>query len=574
MGSGYSRRADWLFWDSVGESGGKAGGFKLEDPSNGDWPTIRYRRKRGPTAILVAVSYGIQAPDYPGRAELVGGMLPVLKAARRPLAPELERFGLDRDGWHHLDVLENRLVRHGHFEHLGREKIRDAIQEGALRYREVAADQRTPARQFAAEVLDAMAQEPMRRTVYLGVEHLRLPHGTVVGDVRFVELSNDPDLTEAFARFGDSAPELVCEVEVIAGTDDLLRERARDTAETALGLIRQQNLFGFNVKIYLDQIIYGLDGRYIWRDGTTIARAGWWRHKPHPTPMDLAHPNGTEWRAKLAELAELYSAVAPGLRPHVDTCIDWLDVAALSDRWRIIIPAIFSGMEALLVPETIGLKAEVVTVRSVAVHVADGHGFFDPGEIIAAYQLRSDLIHGNPTPEILDKDATDFADFRRLWAFRVLCDYLALAKSIGATKVRDIVPYLDDGKCNDVCVWLEQHGGSAVVAQYRKVASGGPTSPNRTPSREVRATVILASRRPAAAQRRSPRRGPVPPRTPHSVAGCGPRPRGIRRASPRLRDTRTIDLDYSSYHKRFLPRFGLPTMTVPEARRMPPTAVR
>ena len=87
----------------------------------------------------------------------------------------------------------------------------------------------------------------------------------------------------------------------------------------------------------------------------------------------------------------------------MDTCIDWLDVAALSDRWRIIIPAIFSGMEALLVPETIGLKAEIVTVRSVAVHAALDHGFFDPGEIMAAYRLRSDLIHGTPTSEILRK---------------------------------------------------------------------------------------------------------------------------------------------------------------------------
>jgi hypothetical protein len=303
-------------------------------------------------------------------------------------------------------------------------------------------------------------------------------HGTVVGDVRFLELCNDPDLAEAFAQFGDSAPELVCEVEVTARTDDLLRERARDTAETALGLIRQQNLFGLNVKIYLDQIIYGLDGRYTWRDGTTIARAGWWRHKPHPIPMDLAHPNAKEWRAKLAEL---HSAVASGLRSHVDTCINWLDVAALSDRWRIIILAIFSGMETLLVPETVGLKAEIVTVRSVAVHVAAGHEFFDPGEIIAAYRVRSDLIHGNPTPEILDKDAADFADFRRLWAFRVLCDYLVLANSIGATKVRDIVSYLDDGKCHEVCEWLEQHGGSAVVAEYRKMSPGRPTSPSGTP---------------------------------------------------------------------------------------------
>jgi hypothetical protein len=267
------------------------------------------------------------------------------------------------------------------------------------------------------------------------------------------------------------APALVCEVQAAAGTADRLRERARDTAETALALIRQQNLFGFSAKIYLDQVTYGLDGTWTWQDGTTTARAGWWRHKPRPIPMDLAHPNGQEWRGKLQELSDLYSALGPGLRPRVDTCIDWLDVSAISDRWRIIIPALFSAMEAILVPETTGLKAEVVTVRSVAVHVALGNAFFDPGEIMAAYRLRSDLIHGDPTPEVLDKDATDFAEFRRLWAFRVLCDYLQLANSIGAQDVREIVSHLDAGKCRDVCRWLEEHGAGVVVAQYRKVVA-------------------------------------------------------------------------------------------------------
>ncbi len=122
-----------------------------------------------------------------------------------------------------------------------------------------------------------------------------------------------------------------------------------------------------------------------------------------------------------------------------------------------------------LVPETTGLKAEVVTVRSVAVHAALGHGFFDPGEIMTAYLLRSDLVNGTPTPEILEGDAVDFADDRRLWAFRVLSDYLELVQAIGATTIRDIVSYLDKGKCNDVCAWLEDHGGSEMVAEYRKV---------------------------------------------------------------------------------------------------------
>jgi hypothetical protein len=210
-------------------------------------------------------------------------------------------------------------------------------------------------------------------------------------------------------------------------------------------------------------VLYGFDGTWTWREGSTTGRAGWWRENPAPFSMELAHPNGEDWRARLAKLSELYSSVAPDLRQRVDTCIEWLDVAALSNRWRIIIPAIFSGMEALLVPETMGLKAEVVTVRSAAVHVALEHGFFDPGEIMMAYSVRSDLVHGSPTQEYFEEEVTAFAESRRHWAFRVLCDYLELANVVGATTVDDIVSHLDRGACNDVCRWLEKYGGSKIV---------------------------------------------------------------------------------------------------------------
>ena len=88
-------------------------------------------------------------------------------------------------------------------------------------------------------------------------------------------------------------------------------------------------------------------------------------------------------------------------------CLEWLEVAARSDRWPIIIPAIFSAMEAILVPARSGLKAGVVTVRTAAVHLAAGQGFFDPGNSVAGYTLRNDLVHGSPTPDVLDEEATD-----------------------------------------------------------------------------------------------------------------------------------------------------------------------
>src|SRR5260370_37454116 len=171
----------------------------------------------------------------------------------------------------------------------------------------------------------------MRRTFYLGVQHLKLPHGTTVGGVRFLRLSEDDVLAESFAWFRDSMPELVCEVEAIGGTDGLLLERARKTAERALALVRQQMLFGFLSKIYLDQVMFGLDGKYTWREGSDVVRAGRWRD-PAPIPMDRTGPTTSDRRTTLDGLSADYRAVAPALRERVGACDDWLYAAAPSDR--------------------------------------------------------------------------------------------------------------------------------------------------------------------------------------------------------------------------------------------------
>jgi hypothetical protein len=328
-------------------------------------------------------------------------------------------------------------------------------------------------KEFAAEVLDGLAREPMRRTLCLGVQHLKLPHGTTVGNARFLLLSEDEALARSFARFGDAAPEMVCEVEAVGGTEDLLRDRARLAAEGALALVRQQVLFGGMNKIYLDQVIFGLDGTYTWREGAGYAGAGWWR-LTQPIPRDYTTGSHSDWLAKLDGLSADYRAVAPGLGERIDTCVGWLDVAARSDRWRIIIPALFSAMEAILVPEKSGLKAGVVTVRSVAVHVAREEMFLDPGEIMLGYSLRSDLVHGTPRMDVPDKEATDFAESRRRWAFEVFRDYLKLAKDIGAATVTDVVSHLDSEHCENVCAWLEEHGGSDIVAEYKDALAPKP----------------------------------------------------------------------------------------------------
>ena len=249
--------------------------------------------------------------SYPERHALIADMCGLLKAARLPLTDEWKRYDLDAEGWRALEQLTDRLIHHLHFEHLVRKELRSALRDAVRRYRNPPTGQRPDSKKFAAEILDGLARQPTRRTFYLGVQHLTLPHGTIVGDARFLRLLEDEVLAESFERFSDAAPALVCEVEVTGGTDELLLQRAHKTAERALALVRQQMLFGFASKIYLDQVTFGLDGKYTWRAGADLARAGWWRD-PAPIPMDLTGPQTSEWRAKLDGLSADYLAVGAG----------------------------------------------------------------------------------------------------------------------------------------------------------------------------------------------------------------------------------------------------------------------
>ena len=193
--------------------------------------------------------------------------------------------------------------------------------------------------------------------------------------------------------------------------------------------------------------------------------------------MDADFSNQQDWLEALTELSTCRNGLAAPIQERVDTALDWLDVAALTENWRVMLPAIFSAMESLLVPEEGGTKAAAVTVRSVAVHVALGHGFFNPQEANQAYLLRSGLVHGRPTGQLRDDKLVDFAEGRRRWAFLVLTDYLKLATRERHASVESLVAYLDEVHGPAVCKWLEDFGAAEVVREYHAMLS--PAAPGR-----------------------------------------------------------------------------------------------
>ena len=154
---------------------------------------------------------GAQSGGYPERAALIAELCGLWKAGRRPLSAGWEDTLLDADGWQALDRLVDRLARHLSFEHHGRRQLHEALKGAVRRYKTPGGRNGLDNKKFAAAVLDDLAREPMRRTLYLGVEHLKLPHGTTVGDVQFLLLAQEPELAHSFARFGAIASAMVCE---------------------------------------------------------------------------------------------------------------------------------------------------------------------------------------------------------------------------------------------------------------------------------------------------------------------------------------------------------------------------
>ena len=138
--------------------------------------------------------------EYPQCASLIADLCGLWKAARRPLPAEWRTSILDSEGWDVLYRLADRLARHLSFEQHSRRELRDALVEAVRRYKAPGGRNGLDNKQFAAEVLDTLAREPLHRTVYLGVQHLALPHKTTVGHARFLLLSEDLELAQSFAH--------------------------------------------------------------------------------------------------------------------------------------------------------------------------------------------------------------------------------------------------------------------------------------------------------------------------------------------------------------------------------------
>ena len=361
------------------------------------------------------------------------------------------------------------------FESRDDEDLGKALEDATKAYRSL--KQRPKNSGYASDALQRIATTPECHRYYFGTTDLSVPTGLRVGAVTFMNPTDDPDLLEVYERYQREVPELCAVVEGEGGTQRHALERARRQAEQAIALLRQRGLFGRRgrgARIYQDQVAFGLTGWYLFitLEGPNRDGAGGWRQRPRAKPLPFSFMSDQDLQADLDELTSRLYGLQGDMFSRAITCLECLDLAASDDRWRARIPFVFSGIEAIVVPETIGRKGAVVAVRSAALHTATRNGFFDPGMGMAAYQVRDGLVHGSlPSTASFDIDPDDLAFETQFRGYLLLQDFLDYAATGGYQKVNQLTKQLDENFAPKVCEWLVEVGkerGQEIVDEYRE----------------------------------------------------------------------------------------------------------
>jgi hypothetical protein len=193
-----------------------------------------------------------------------------------------------------------------------------------------------------------------------------------------------------------------------------------------------------------------------------------WRRDPEPIGLDLSGA-AEEWTATLEAEGRTLANLARPFRDRVDTALEWMEVASRERSWKVKIPAIFSAIEALLVPEDCSHKAEVVTVRAMALQITLHERFSSPAETYHAYLLRCDLVHGSPVGSDFPEERLRFAEGREWWAQEIISAYVTHASRAGAKTALELVRALDQSQASEQArTWLRKVGGDQVVHDYQQ----------------------------------------------------------------------------------------------------------
>jgi hypothetical protein len=417
--------------------------------------------------------------SYSEARSLQGDLVVLLRSAAKsnPDMGDREHIGIawgspwqaiDRPTYRRVVQLNARLARHLNFEYLTRKELEDALLKAISEYRN--SSPRPNIREYADAVLSEMAKPARSLVFYLGVNHLKVKKSLTIGDVEILtkaQAKRAIDNNRWPSAFNDSPSFARLTIE---GTNPQAQlQRARFAVQEALGaarLVIQEELGRMGG--IREQWLFDLSGDWVARYGARWS-SGWWRK---PEPMLLELPDDARWRDPIKSFDESLTLVPERFRACCRTAINWLDAATREGYWRISIPMVYSAMESILVPETTGLKAEVVTVRSIAMQVAIGNPFRDPNKTLLGYSVRSALVHGGVTFDFDEKEAEDLRIDRQWWAFGVLKDFLVFIRDNERERLIEAMRDLDrSDSMRQVTEWFEGHGAEKLIAEYRKAVA-------------------------------------------------------------------------------------------------------
>ncbi len=419
----------------------------------------------------------LPAPTFPDRPQLLADLMTLLKAARRSvslndsgLQPStgFNERDLDIEGDRLLDQFVHKLVRNLHFEHHDQRELSDALDAVLAKYQTAyRGGHRSPIKEIATAFIDGRARPPASARVFFGVRHLGLPVAVDVGLARFTPSKEVTFLEPILGADVFAECSLYCAVLATGGTTRKLVERAEHGAMLAGSLLRL-HLRSSLPSLYREQLLFDLHSRYVVvrKDGS----ARWGFHRRHQPKSLEGFQLPPDWTAVVEADGHSICSLPADLRVRVDIALEWMDIEARAPTWKTQIPAIFTAIESLLVPENCGHKAEVVTVRSVILQLTLGESFFHPGYTYDAYLVRCELLHGSRIDTDVTGEIEDLAGTCQRWAREILSGYIAYASQNNATTPRMLVQGLDHSKAAaSARHWFQQDGRDAeIVVKYRK----------------------------------------------------------------------------------------------------------
>lgn len=387
------------------------------------------------TAALRRLQATIRAPDAATARPGGSGRVPDDLAT-----DDLRHLYLSDEEAARFDEALDALAGDVHFEHLDTRSAKDLL------WRFVCEANINRSTDHVSPFVRAHAREPKSVEVFFTVRHLDVMEEFEVGGVTFLPASSSlvpapGDLT--------TEPHVGGILRATAAGTDRRRivERARVTVEHALRLLRN-GLRSTVMDAPNRQLRFSLGERYALGDSR---RAGW--ELGDDAAWELGVNAEMARRATSTPVGHLALEAHTDVETHVHTALRWADRSLTTADPLLQVLYLFFALEALVGDRGSGEKARRVAFRRAMLDHATREGFRNPHVTYALYdEVRSAAVHGSPSPEVTDRDASGLdSDVRA-----ALDQLLEFAASIDETRHSKAMQALDrHGDAAELVQWLQ-----------------------------------------------------------------------------------------------------------------------